>query len=538
MNIKHATRLGLVALAAAWSFDFLFWKKAPGVSFFVFVLICLAAGGLLTFWEKLRPASNSLWLLLPAGFFAAMTFVRNEPFTLLVDVGLTLAAMGVLALTWLGGRWLGYSLSDYVVGALRLAGSALSKPVLLYFGRSKGEKKLQEADAGEAAGPEPAPARPSAASRQVVPVLRGILLAIPVLAIMAALLAAADPIFSQRLNAFLQIFRIDKIGEYIFRAIYIAILAYLLIGVYLHALASSQEEKLIGVEKAWVPTFLGWTEAAVVLGSVDLLFAFFVGIQFRYFFGGQANIHLEGYTYAEYARRGFGELLGVAVISLLLFLSLSAITRREKLFQRRVFSGLGIGLVVLVAVILVSAFQRLLLYEAAYGFTRVRTYTHVFMIWVGVLLLATVVLELVGRQRSFGLALALVAIGFGVTLSLLNVDGFIVRQNLARAENGGELDAQYLNSLSYDAVPALAGDFNSGRLPASLNDQVGGVLACWTADSRLSQARPWQSFQLGQYWAGVFLDAHKAELAAYPLRRVDGQWRVEVGGVERACFEG
>ncbi len=440
--------------------------------------------------------------------------------------------MGVLALTWRGGRWLRYSLSDYVVGALRLASSSLSKPVLFYFGRAKAGKPTQEAGAGEAA----APARPSAASGQVVPVLRGILLAIPVLAIMAALLAAADPIFSQQLNAFLQIFRIDKIGEYIFRAIYIAILAYLLIGVYLHALTASQEEKLIGVEKAWVPSFLGCTEAMVVLGSVDLLFAFFVGIQFRYFFGGQANIHLQGYTYAEYARRGFGELLGVAVISLLLFLSLSAITRREKPWQRRVFSGLGIGLVVLVAVILVSAFQRLLMYEAAYGFTRIRTYTHVFMIWVGVLLLATVALELVGRQRSFALALALVAIGFGVTLNLLNVDGFIVRQNLARAENGGELDAQYLNSLSYDAVPALAGEFDGGRLPASLNDQVGGVLACWTTDSRLGQSRPWQSFQLAQYRAGVLLNAHKAELAAYPLQQVDGQWRVKVGETVRPCF--
>ncbi len=86
MNIQHGTRLGLAALAVAWSFDLLFWGKAPGVSFFVFVLICLVAGGLLTFWEKLRPARDSLWLLLLAGLFAAMTFLRSEPITLLVDV--------------------------------------------------------------------------------------------------------------------------------------------------------------------------------------------------------------------------------------------------------------------------------------------------------------------------------------------------------------------------------------------------------------------------------------------------------------------
>jgi hypothetical protein len=44
-----------------------------------------------------------------------------------------------------------------------------------------------------------------------------------------------------------------------------------------------------------------------VLSSVVVLFSAFVIIQFQYFFGGAANISIEGYTYAEYARRGFGE---------------------------------------------------------------------------------------------------------------------------------------------------------------------------------------------------------------------------------------
>ena len=54
---------------------------------------------------------------------------------------------------------------------------------------------------------------------------------------------------------------------------------------------------------------LGLIEVATLLISVDLLFLVFVWIQFAYLFGGQANITLEGYTYAEYARRGFFELL-------------------------------------------------------------------------------------------------------------------------------------------------------------------------------------------------------------------------------------
>ena len=122
-----------------------------------------------------------------------------------------------------------------------------------------------------------------------------------------------------------------------------------------------------------------------MLGSVVILFAAFVAIQFQYFFGGQANIHIEGYTYAEYARKGFGELVAVAFFSLLLLLGLGAITRRDTESQRKTFSSLGVGLVGLVLVMLISAFQRLALYESAYGFSRLRAYTHVFMIWLALL---------------------------------------------------------------------------------------------------------------------------------------------------------
>ncbi len=42
-------------------------------------------------------------------------------------------------------------------------------------------------------------------------------------------------------------------------------------------------------------------------------------LQFTYLFGGTDNINVEGFTYSEYAVRGFFELVAVAVISLILF---------------------------------------------------------------------------------------------------------------------------------------------------------------------------------------------------------------------------
>ena len=138
--------------------------------------------------------------------------------------------------------------------------------------------------------------------REIWPVLRGIVIALPVIAIFASLLSSADPIFANRFKDFIDLFRIDNLPEYIFRLAYILILAYLLAGTFLHA-AQKSEEKV--EEKTWVSPFLGFTESTIVLGSVVLLFIAFVVIQFQYFFGGQANISIEGYTYSEYAVKGF-----------------------------------------------------------------------------------------------------------------------------------------------------------------------------------------------------------------------------------------
>jgi hypothetical protein len=262
------------------------------------------------------------------------------------------------------------------------------------------------------------------------------------------------------------------------------------------------------------------TEASIILGSLEALFAFFVGIQFRYFFGGQVNISAKGFTYAEYARRGFGELVAVEVFSLLLWLGLSTITRRETRAKRMGFSAMGTVLVGLVLVMLVSAFQRLQLYEAAYGFTRLRTYTHVFMVWLGLLLLAVVLLEWIERQRLVALAAVFTALGFVTALNGLNVDAFIVRQNVKRAHQGSPLDVIYLASLSTDAVPALAQAYLGDDLSAEQRRALGAQLVCQAERLKRAQPLPWPSFHLSRNRAqAVLVDLH-SELASLSCPRL------------------
>jgi len=518
---SNPNRFWWVVFALGWAFDFLFWEKSPGINIALYVALCLVAGILLLRADGHHPKRNTIFVLPLIALFAVITFLRQEPMTVFLSVVLIIFLMGVFAISFLGGRWPSYSLLDYFNGFLRLAGSMVARPL----GFSAEVRKEQIESEGRRAS-------------RVWPVVRGILIALPILAIFASLLASADVVFSQRLDEFIELFNLENLPEYIFRLVYILVFAYAIAGIYLHAAMQSKDEKLVGEEKPVVPSFLGFTEAAIVLGSVTILFAIFVFIQFQYFFGGQTNIQIDGYTYSEYARRGFGELVTVAFFSLLLILSASGVTRRETVTQRRVFSGLGIGIVALVLVMLVSAFQRLVLYEAAYGFSRLRTYTHVFIIWLALLLVAVVVLEILQRERAFALAAVIASLGFVLSLGIMNVDGFIVQQNVDRAVQGEEFDVSYLADLSSDAVPELAEAYLTQSLPAPVKEGVGAALACYSADhDRNNDPLPWQSFHLSQANAARTLVPLESDLEPYQIN--DEDWNYSVitpSGEEYHCY--
>ncbi len=526
--MKRTNVLWIVALALGWLFDFLFWKQSPGINFAIYAGLVLGGGFLVLGLNGLKPSWKSLLLLLPILFFAAMTFIRQEPLSIFLAVAFTLALMGLLALTYLGGRWPWYSLSDYVFNYVKLAGSMVARPVIFMMERKK--------QAGET--PPPAASASSSGWKRFWAILRGVLIAIPVVVIFAALLASADLVFAQRVQDFVKLFRLGNLPQYIFRCIYILVGAYALAGIFLHAALKSQDEKLVGMDKPLVPQFLGFTEAAVVLGAVVVLFALFAVVQFQYFFGGQTNVGVQGYTFSEYARRGFGELVAAAFFSLLLFLSLSAVVKRQNQAQRRVFSGLGLGMVALVGVMLYSAFQRLVLYEAAYGFSRLRAYTHVFMIWLAVLLAVVVVLDILRKERLFALAALLASIGFAATLTLLNVDGFIVRQNVARAVAGESLDVAYLASLSPDSVPALVAAYQDQSLPGYTRDAVGAALVCREHNSSGSGDQNWRGFTLSRWWADKALQRVQSRLDAYQILDSGGPVKVLTpGSIYYECYQ-
>ncbi len=504
------------ALALALFTDLTVYQQRPGLQWALFVNALLLITFILAWIAGKKVPFASLVLAVPIGLAAAGTALRLESFTLLALVLFTLVGLVLFFSSFLTGQWPAYRLREYFVEALMLMLAVFSGlPGLLIEAFRKGTD-------GEvnAAGGKQKPARnPRAAA-----VLRGVLIALPLVLILGALLASADTIFSERLKDFFSWIRVDSFNDLVNQAILVGLITFVVFGVLAYALTKSAHKKALDADAPLVKPFLGMTESAIVLLSINLLFGLFLAIQFRYFFAGQAAITSEGYTYAEYARRGFFELLAVAVFSWLVYYTLASVTVRQEKGKKALFSILGALLILQVGVILISAFQRLSLYEAAYGFTQSRLAAHGFMILVGFLLAGTLVLEFVQRFDRVALLLLTGALIFSFSLAALNVDAFVAERNLQRALEGEELDYSFLVwELSEDATGELFRVFDNPQTPPDVKTTLGRVLSCNAAifESRQADGPHWVSRHASWAAAESLYASHAEALAEYPLQDLE-----------------
>lgn len=444
--LQTPVRLVQTAVTLSILADWLFYDKPLGISLLLFV--GLVVGGL--WWngrhESIAPAKRNLWLLLPLGFFASMAMLRTNSTLTTLNVLAVMCLLAYLAFFYAAGRVENLNLFGYALLPLRVFGGslALSGPVI---------RPTVEEMRGNGNG-----------RRRLLPLLRGLLLALPVLLVFTFLLSSADLIFADYVEELFSLDFFDHVAEWIWRGTIIVLLSVVLAGGLALALtrrAADEEQSELERGLAKLPGYfsIGFIETSTILVLVNMLFAAFVGIQFTYLFGGAANVTEAGYTFADYARRGFFELLTVAILTMLLVLGLNWLSRRENKGQIRLFNGLGSVLVGLVLVMLVSAWRRMTLYEAAFGYTELRLIVYVCMAWLAVTLV-WFLLTLWVRPDRFAIGALLAVMGFLATLNLINPDAFIARQNLDRYTRMGDLDVAYLTSLSDDAVPQLVRGLN------------------------------------------------------------------------------
>jgi hypothetical protein len=284
---------------------------------------------------------------------------------------------------------------------------------------------------------------------RVIAGVRAALIAIPLLLVFGGLFASADPVFARIIS---DAFRIDTelVASHL---LLIGFLSWVIGGVLRSALLATARSRFT---VPFPDGALGLTEVSVALGSLVLLFAAFVAVQARYFFGGQALVQqTAGMSYADYARHGFFELVTVAALVLPVLLSANALLRRDTPRAALVYRALASTLLVLLAVIMYSAIARMRLYQSVYGLSTDRLYATVFMAWLAVVFGWFAVTVLRGREKPFVAGLLVSGWGTLIALNVADPAGLVARGNIARAERGKALDVPYIASLGADAAPAL-----------------------------------------------------------------------------------
>lgn len=209
--------------------------------------------------------------------------------------------------------------------------------------------------------------------------LLGLAVGIPLLIAVLALLSGADA----RMDALLSdLFRTLDIGACI-RTLLVVLATAMLFYSFLHGGRYAPPTLRPLPDAVWSAATLGVIETLLLIA-----YALFLGLQFSYLFGGTLP---EAYTYSEYARAGFGELIAVSLINFtLLALSVRYGTRSPLL---RLTEWL---LLVSTALLLASAILRLSMYIGAYGLTLLR----ILAMWLMLFLVGLTALTAVRLVRT------------------------------------------------------------------------------------------------------------------------------------------
>jgi hypothetical protein len=475
------------ALLIGILFDVFFYDKTLGISYpaFIFLILVILMA---IFWGSLKKLKNTGWLFTISILLLAVTFLiySNQILKILnylivpfMIIMLSSIVAGVNKSDWSDIRFIGDMVKRVFVPL-----GFIHKPFVTLF-------RINVRDGREGR------------SRVLPKVLLGILIAIPVMAIIIWLLSSADIVFK---DLFTNI-PVSKIVKHFLVVVSIFIYA----ACFLWSLLKAYDERgLSTYESIKWKLFFDPVVLLTILVLINIIYAVFSFIQFTYLFGGSSFVLPSSYTYAEYAKRGFFELVAVSIINFGILLFGIVFVKKESKKMLTAIRTFFTLLVVCTFVLLISAFYRMMVYEQAYGFTYLRVFVQAFMIMLFFLFIVNIIYiwypKLPIIKSYFIISLAVYII-----MNFANVDMIIAKNNIGRYYETGQIDMTYLKGLSYDAVPEMQ------KLLASVKDspdqgkkQIAEDIIGYFEDKRieLEDQKSWQSFNISRYRAEKLLDKY------------------------------
>lgn len=289
--------------------------------------------------------------------------------------------------------------------------------------------------------------RDSVKKSYAAPVILGIAIAIPLMLIITALLVSADKVFSNMIENiffsfdFINIFNIVRITITVFFCSYAVFAALSLKTVYEKTESKNNYEPVTAI---------------IITGALSFIYLIFSSIQIIYLFLGNMQLPSD-YTYAEYAREGFFQLLVVCILNLILVLICLHLFRDSKILKA-ILTIISLCTYIMIA----SSAFRMIMYINAYKLTFLR----IFVLWslavISLLMAGITALIYFKKFPLFTYSLVVVTILY-TALSFARPDYMIADYNLKQAEKAYSDDIRrdydsglrYLSKLSSDAAPII-----------------------------------------------------------------------------------
>jgi len=436
--IGTRTRMGLEILAAGLVLGVLgdaLLRAVPwGLNVTICALALTAAGVLLVRRHGITPGPDAPWLALTVVLLGA-AFMRRDAMVLAnFDMLAMIVALALGAASLQGASLATLRPIEYVRDGVTAAVGSIAGSLML-VGHDIDWRELPQ----------------EGRFRHARAIGLGVLLALPLLLAFGALLSSADPVFANVLqNVFA--FDLESLASHTLLTGFWAALT----AGYLRWSFIGRPIALPTIVEAKTTSAIGIGPVGTALALVNLMFLVFVVVQLRYFFGGASLIQATtGLTYAEYARNGFFQLLTASGLVLPMLMGADHLVRGETPAHLATFRRLAGLLLVLLAVVMASAFQRMRLYVGAFGLSEDRLYATAFMVYLLGILAWFAWTVLRGRRGPFAFGVMIQGFAVLAGLHVMNPDAFIVRTNLDRPAAERPFDAKYALTLGADAVPPL-----------------------------------------------------------------------------------
>lgn len=285
--------------------------------------------------------------------------------------------------------------------------------------------------------------------------LLGVVITVPLFAVVLGLLTSADAVFRDVTVNILANLNLGNVVSFVWKILFMFLASY---GILVYLCKKELKEDVKDTKK-WEP--LVGIPVSAILSALYLIFSV---IQIMYLFVGNMQLP-EGYTYAEYAREGFFQLLAVSILNLVLVLVGLYYFRPSK-----VLKGILIVMSLCTFIMIASSAMRMMIYIQYYYLTFLR----ILVLWtllVLALIFAGVIVYIVKDQFPLFKYSMIVFTCLYIALSFAQPDYWIAKVNI---ESTKTTRSEFFKGEAYDDYSYLAGlSADASSVMVAWADEVG-----------------------------------------------------------------